>query len=50
MRNRILYATAFGRFDLPRGWAGHQLEGTRILFRLDTGKDVLTGSSGRGPH
>ena len=43
LNNGVLYATAFGRFDQPRGWAGHQLEGTGILFRLDTGEDVLTG-------
>jgi acetolactate synthase-1/2/3 large subunit len=43
MLDRALYATAFGRFDQPRGWVGHQLDGTGILFRLDTGEDVLTG-------
>jgi acetolactate synthase I/II/III large subunit len=39
----IVYATAFGRFRQPRGWAGRQLEGTGMLFRLDTGEDVLRG-------
>lgn len=43
MHDHILYATAFGRFEEPRGWAGHQKEGTGMLFRLDTGEDVLTG-------
>lgn len=43
MHERVLYATAFGRFDQPRGWVGHQHEGTGILFRLDTGQDILTG-------
>ncbi|MGA2736853.1 MAG: DUF4915 domain-containing protein [Bryobacteraceae bacterium] len=38
----VLYATAFGRFSEPRGWAGHQREGTGMLFRLDTGEDILT--------
>ena len=42
-RNGDLYASAFGRFDQPRGWVDHKLEGTGILFRLDTGEDVLTG-------
>jgi hypothetical protein len=38
----VLYATAFGRFSQPRGWVGHQREGTGMLFRLDTGDDVLS--------
>lgn len=43
MHERVLYATAFGRFEQHRGWAEHQREGTGMLFRLDTGEDVLTG-------
>ena len=45
MQDGVLYATAFGRFEEPRGWVEHQKEGTGILFRLDTGEDVLTGLS-----
>lgn len=43
MREGVLYATAFGRFDQPRGWSWNQRNGTGILFRLDTGEDILTG-------
>jgi len=43
MHEGVLYATAFGRFAQPRGWVGHQHEGTGILFRTDSGADVLTG-------
>jgi hypothetical protein len=43
MHERILYAAAFGRFEHPREWSGHEREGTGIVFRLDTGEDVLTG-------
>jgi hypothetical protein len=43
MHESILYATAFGRFDQPRAWVGYQREGTGMLFRLDTGEDILTG-------
>jgi uncharacterized protein (TIGR03032 family) len=39
----VLYATAFGRFEQPRGWVSHRREGTGMLFRLDTGADLLTG-------
>jgi len=45
MHEGVLYATAFGRFEEPRGWVGHQNEGTGMLFRLDTGTDVLIGLS-----
>jgi hypothetical protein len=44
----VLYATAFGRFEQPRGWVGRQLEDTGVLFRLDTGADELDGL--RCPH
>jgi uncharacterized protein (TIGR03032 family) len=43
MHNGILYAAAFGRFDEPRGWVGHHHEGRGMIFRIDTGEDVLTG-------
>jgi acetolactate synthase-1/2/3 large subunit len=43
MHEGVLHATAFGRFEQPRGWRGHQREGTGMLFRLDTGEDILTG-------
>jgi hypothetical protein len=43
MHESILYATAFGRFEQPRGWVGHQQAGTGVLFRPDTGEDILTG-------
>jgi uncharacterized protein (TIGR03032 family) len=39
----VLYATAFGRFEEPRGWVGRQRDGTGIVFRVDTGEDVQTG-------
>ena len=39
----IIYVTAFGRFKQRRGWAGHQREGTGVLFRMDNGADVLGG-------
>jgi hypothetical protein len=42
MHEGVLYATAFGRFEQPRGWVGYQHEGTGMLFRLDTGEDVLS--------
>lgn len=43
LHNDVLYGTAFGRFASSRGWDGHQHEGTGMLFRFDTGEDVLTG-------
>ena len=43
LRENILYGTAFGRYQQSRGWDGHQREGTGMLFRLDTGEDVLSG-------
>jgi hypothetical protein len=39
----ILFATAFGRFETAGGWRGRGHEGTGILFRVDTGEDILTG-------
>jgi uncharacterized protein (TIGR03032 family) len=44
----VLYATAFGRFQEPRGWMEHPDKDTGMLFRLDTGEDVLRGLS--RPH
>jgi hypothetical protein len=43
LHESVLYATAFGRFAEPRGWVPHKLEGTGMLFRVDTGADVLSG-------
>ena len=43
MHEGVLYATAFGRSSEPRGWAERKHEGTGILFRPDTGEDILTG-------
>lgn len=43
LRDNILYGTAFGRFPQSRGWDGHQRDGSGMLFRMDTGEDVLTG-------
>jgi hypothetical protein len=43
IHEHVLYATAFGRFDVPRGWLQHQRDGTGVLFRLDTGVDVVVG-------
>jgi hypothetical protein len=37
-----LYATAFGRFNRPRGW-NLNCDRTGILFDTETGKDVVTG-------
>ncbi len=45
MHEGVLYATAFGRFEEPRGWVGHQNDGAGMLFRMDTGEDLLTGLS-----
>jgi Domain of unknown function (DUF4915) len=39
----VLYATAFGRFEEPRGWVGHQRDGTGMIFRVDSREDVQTG-------
>ena len=38
-----LVACAFGRFEQPRGWAEHKVDGSGILFDPETGEDVLTG-------
>lgn len=43
IHEHVLHATAFGRFDVPRGWLEHQRDGTGVLFRLDTGADVVVG-------
>ncbi len=43
LHDNVLYATAFGRFEQSRGWDGHQRDGSGMLFRMDTGEDVLTG-------
>jgi uncharacterized protein (TIGR03032 family) len=43
LHNDVLYGTAFGRFEQSRGWDGHQRDGSGMLFRMDTGEDVLTG-------
>jgi uncharacterized protein (TIGR03032 family) len=43
IHEQVLYATAFGRFDEPRGWVEHQRDGTGVLFRLDTGVDAVVG-------
>lgn len=43
LHNGVLHATAFGRFEQSRGWVGRQREGTGMLFRLDTGEDIVTG-------
>lgn len=39
----MLLVSAFGRFEQPRGWVGHNLDGSGIIFDLETGEDVLTG-------
>lgn len=38
-----LFACAFGRFDQPRGWTDHKMDGSGILFDVETGEDILTG-------
>jgi hypothetical protein len=43
IHEHVLHATAFGRFEVPRGWVEHQRDGTGVLFRLDTGVDVVIG-------
>jgi hypothetical protein len=48
IHENVLYATAFGRFEVPRGWVNRLRDGTGVLFRLDTGVDVVAGLD--GPH
>jgi uncharacterized protein (TIGR03032 family) len=43
IHDHVLYATAFGRFDVPRGWKEHQRDGTGVLFHLGTGVDIVVG-------
>jgi Domain of unknown function (DUF4915) len=43
LHDGVLYATAFGRFAEPRGWMPYKLAGTGMLFRADTGEDILSG-------
>lgn len=43
LENGVLYATAFGRFNESRGWVGHRHSGAGMLFRVDTGEDVIGG-------
>jgi len=38
-----LLVSAFGRFERSRGWVNHQMDGSGVVFDLETGEDVLTG-------